>query len=81
MPATVAVFASVPTTDAPGATTTVTVAVAPLASAPIVHVTVAVPLQLPALVDDETKLTPAGSTSVSVTPAASFGPAFPMVYV
>ena len=71
---TVAVLLSVPAE--PGVTTIVTVAPAPFASAPRSHVTVAVPLHEPTVVLDETNVTPAGSTSVTVTPAAASGPWF-----
>jgi hypothetical protein len=43
------------------------VALAPAASVPTLHVTVEVPLQLPWLAVDETKVVPAGSVSVTVT--------------
>ena len=71
---TLAVLLSVPAD--PGVTTIFTVAPAPFASVPRLHVTVAVPLHEPTVVLDETNVTPDGSTSVTVTPAAASGPWF-----
>jgi hypothetical protein len=51
-----------------------TVSSAPLASAPSMQVTVAVPEQLPAVVADDTNVARAGSGSVTVTAAAGLGP-------
>jgi hypothetical protein len=56
-------------------TTIVTVALAPLASEPRAHVTVAVPEHDPTDADDDTNVTPAGSGSLTATAAAAFGPA------
>ena len=70
---TVAVLLNGP--DDVGVTTIVTVALAPFASAPRLHVTVAVPAHDPTDADDETNATPAGSGSVTVTAAAELGPA------
>jgi len=67
-----AVLAIVPGWD--GVTVIVTVAVAPAATAPRLQVTVATPEQVPTLVDDDPKLTPAGSVSVTVTVPAALGP-------
>jgi hypothetical protein len=70
--ATVAVFVSVPA--ALGALTTMsTVAVAPLGKMPSLHVTVLVPEQVPELGVAETNVTPAGRTSVRVTPLVVAG--------
>jgi len=74
-----AVFASVPA--ALGRTTIVTVAVAAFASVPRAQVTVVVPEQLPWLELVETKLAPPGSMSVTLTPAAGFGPVLETVKV
>ena len=71
---TLAVLVSVPT--AVGLTMMVTVAVAALASVPILHVMVVVPVQVPAVEFAETSVGPAGKRSVSVTPAAEAGPLF-----
>ncbi len=62
-----------------GRTTTVRCALAPFASPPMVHVTVPETLLQPALA--ETKLTPVGSVSVIVTPAAASGPLLATVSV
>jgi hypothetical protein len=62
-----------------GLTTIVRTAFAPFASAPIVHVTVPEAFVQPALAD--TNVTPPGSGSVIVTPAASEGPLFVTVNV
>ena len=62
-----------------GFTTTVTVAVAPPASVPTVHVTVLVDLlrvQVPCVELAETKPVVFGSGSVAVTPLAVLGPLF-----
>jgi hypothetical protein len=70
--ATVAVFVIVPV--ALGAVTTIsTVAVAPLGKMPSLHTTVLVPEQVPVLGVAETNVTPAGSTSVRVTPLVVAG--------
>jgi hypothetical protein len=71
---TLAVLLSVPTAAAPGVTTMVTVALAPLAKVPIEQVIVAVPVQLPGLDVAETNVTFAGKVSVTVTPVAALGP-------
>jgi hypothetical protein len=73
-PATFAVFVTVGGMFA--LTTIVIVAVPPLTREPIVQVTVVVPLHAPTVEDEETKLTPAGSVSVIVTPVAASGPLF-----
>src|SRR5262249_8909478 len=49
-------------------------AVAPAATDPRLQVTVAAPEQVPTLVDDDPKLTPAGSVSMTVTATAGLGP-------
>jgi hypothetical protein len=70
---TVAVLLKTPT--AVGVTTIVTVALRPLPSRPMVHVTVpAAWTQLPRLEVAETYVTPGGRGSVSVTPVARDGP-------
>ena len=70
--ATVAVFVSVP--EALGAVTTIsTVAVTPLGKMPRLHTTVLVPEQVPVLGVAETNVTPAGKTSVRVTPLVVAG--------
>jgi hypothetical protein len=69
---TLTVFVSVPA--AAGVTTIVMVAVAPFAKVPRVQVTVVVPEQVPTEVDEETKLAPAGNTSVTDTLWAASGP-------
>jgi hypothetical protein len=56
-------------------TTKVTVALAPLAREPMAQVTVVVPLQLPWDGVAETKVVPAGITSVTTTAVAAPGPA------
>ncbi len=72
-------------TDAGAAPVTVatieTVALAPLASVPRLHVTVVVPVQVPTLGVADTKVKPAGSVSVTVTAAAGEGPALETVMV
>jgi hypothetical protein len=73
---TLAVLLRVPTAPAPGVTTIVTVALAPLVNVPIEQVTVLVPLQLPSVVADETNVVLAGNVSVTVTPVAELGPLF-----
>ena len=61
--------------DGDVATTTVTVAVAPLAMFPSPHVTTpAAAVQAPDAVVAETKDVPSGNVSVSVTASAVFGP-------
>src|ERR1700686_3124785 len=57
-----------------GLPTMVTVALVLVATAPRLHVTVVVPVQLPWLELAETKLTAAGRASVMVTPVATEGP-------
>jgi hypothetical protein len=70
--ATLAVFVIVP--GVLGAVTTIsTVAVAPLGKMPKLHVTVLVPEQLPVLGVAESNVTPAGRTSVRVTPLVVAG--------
>ena len=70
--ATLAVLVSVP--EALGAVTTIsTVAVTPLGKMPSLHTTVLVPEQVPELGVAETNVTPAGRTSVSVTPLVVAG--------
>jgi hypothetical protein len=60
----------------PGITTIVTVALAPFAKAPTAQVTVLVPLQVPAVDELETRITPAGNVSVTDTADAASGPLF-----
>ena len=62
--------------DAVGVTTTVTVALAPLASVPRSHLMVLVPTQLPTLALTETKVAPAGRVSSTVVRGAAAGPKF-----
>ena len=70
--ATVAVFVIVP--DTLGAVTTIsTVAVAPLGKMPSLHTTMLVPEQVPLLGVAETNVTPAGRTSLRVTPLVVAG--------
>jgi hypothetical protein len=69
---TVTVFVIVP--RALVLTTRVSVADAPFARLPKLHVTVPVPVVVPWLVVAETKVTLEGSTSVRVTPVAVSGP-------
>src|SRR5438067_8331547 len=69
---TVAVFVTTPGVDG-RVILRVNVAEAPLASVPALQVMVVVPLHAPGGVDDW-KVVPAGSTSVTVTPAAAAGP-------
>ena len=64
-----------------GATTIVTVVLAPLVKSPRLQVTVLVPLQVPWLGVAETKLTPGGKVSVITTPVAASGPLFMTVMV
>ena len=72
LPETVAEFVELPVVE--GAVATIDAdAFAPLASAPIVQVTVPELFTQPVLAD--TKLTPPGSVSVTATPVASAGPA------
>ena len=59
-----------------GLTTIVIVVLAPLARFPKGQVTVAVPLQVPWLGEADTKVTPPGRRSVTVTPVALAGPLF-----
>jgi hypothetical protein len=56
-------------------------AFAPLASVPRLQVTVVVPVQVPWLGVADTKVRPAGSTSVTVTPVEFDGPPFVTVMV
>jgi hypothetical protein len=74
--ATVTVFVIVvPPAAAVGVTTMVAVALAPAANVPIVQVTVPPAcVQVPAVDIADTKITLAGSVSVSVVPVAGFGP-------
>jgi hypothetical protein len=76
---TLAVLLNVP--PAVGVTTIVTVALAALARVPRLHVTVAVPLQLPCDGVVDTQVTPPGSVSVTETPVAELGPLFVTVIV
>ena len=69
---TMAVFVIVPTVV--GVTTMLTAAFTPVAIVPRLQVIVAAPVQLPWLDVTETKVTPAGNLSVSVTPVAGEGP-------
>jgi hypothetical protein len=64
-------------------TTSATVAEPPFGTEPMEHTTALVPEQEPWDGVAETKATPAGSTSVTVTPVAVLGPAFAtaMLYV
>lgn len=55
-------------------TTSTIVADSPTPRAPIAHVTVVVPLQLPCVVVTETKVSPAGNVSLNATPVAKPGP-------
>lgn len=87
MPLTIAVSVIVEPGAALTLTTRVTTTEPPDASAPSEQLTVPVPptggvLQLPGLVSD-TKVVPAGTTSVKVTPASASGPLFEttIVYV
>jgi hypothetical protein len=57
-----------------GVTTIVTVPLAWFGRFPKLQMTVGAPLQLPWLGVADTKATPTGSESVTVTPVASFGP-------
>ena len=50
-----------------GVTTMVTVALSPLARLPMAQMTGPVPLHVPGLAEEETKLTPPGRVSVRVT--------------
>ncbi len=68
LPSTVATFVIVPGDC--GCTTTVIVALAPPASVPSEQTIVGWPEQLPWLALTETRVTPAGSWSVTVTPVA-----------
>ena len=74
---TLTVFVSVPA--AVGVTMMVMVAVAPFAKVPRLQVTVVVPEQVPTDVDEETKVAPAGNTSVTDTLWAESGPPFETV--
>jgi hypothetical protein len=62
-------------------TTSVIVGVAPTATVPREQVTVVVPEQDPTDGVADTNVVPAGRTSVTVTPAAELGPAFPTARV
>ena len=76
MPFTVAVLVIVPAV-AGAVTSMVIVALAPEARLPTEQVTVPEALvQVPWLDDAETKVTPAGRVSVTVTPVAGLGPLF-----
>ena len=75
----VAVFVADPS-DAVSATIVI-VALAPVASVPSEQVTVDVPLQVPCVELAETNVIFGGSASVTVTLAASLGPAFEAVSV
>lgn len=77
---TVAVFATGPVV---GGRVTIReiVAVPAFATVPSEQVTVVVPLQVPWLGVTETNVVPAGSTSVTTTFSAAFGPASPTVIV
>jgi hypothetical protein len=65
---------TLPVTFDATATTRATVTVAPFATRPWLHVTVAVPPQLHPADDVDTKLKPAGNVSTTVASAASDGP-------
>jgi hypothetical protein len=80
---TLAVLLSVPTAAAPGVTTMVTVALAPLANVPIEQLIAGLPAQLPCVDVAETNVTFAGRVSETVTPVAALGPLFVtrMLYV
>jgi hypothetical protein len=78
---TAAVFDTVPVADGDTVVTIVIVAVPPLATKPNAHVTVVVPEQLPCDGVAETRLTEAGSASLTLTLAAIDGPALPTVSV
>jgi len=67
------VFVIVPDMLAATRTTIATVAVAPLGKMPRLHVTVLVPEQVPELGVADWSVTPAGRTSVSVTPLVVAG--------
>ena len=69
-PVTLAVFVWSPVEVA--TTAIVTVAVSPLAMLPMSQMTV--PVHVPRVAADDTKLISAGSVSVSITPVASEGP-------
>src|SRR6187549_1740902 len=71
---TVAVLASWPCAE--GVTTIVMTAVAPTDTLPILQLTVVVPLHAPCVGVEETKATPAGSGSLTVTFVAAAGPLF-----
>jgi hypothetical protein len=66
---------------APGVATTVTVALAPTASAPRAQLIEVVPTQLPTEGVVETQVNPAASVSVRLTPAAAEVPLFLTVIV
>jgi hypothetical protein len=72
---TVAPLMTEPVTVAAMATTMSTLVSAPFASGPLVHVTVVVPVHVQPAVGDDTNVRPAGNGSVTVTLAASDGPA------
>ena len=83
-PADAVLLSTVPaTTPEPTCTVSVTVADAPLARAPRLHVTVVVPPHDPCEGVADTNDVPAGCVSVIVTPGASDGPVFvtPIAYV
>ena len=82
LPVTVAVLAIGPTVAESTETTTVIVAVPPLAILPSAPVIVPEALvAVPWLAVADTNVTPDGKTSVTVTPVASLGPAFVTVKV
>jgi hypothetical protein len=72
IPETVTVLVIVPAVA--GITLTITVVLAPFDRLPRLHVTVAFTLEQPWLGVTETKVTPGGNVSVTVTPVASAGP-------
>src|SRR6266436_7801630 len=76
---TVAVFVIEP--SAVAVAVSVMEAVAPLARVPKLQATVVVPVQVPWLGVADTKVSPAGSTSVNVTPVELDGPPFVSVMV
>lgn len=77
---TVAVFVTGPAVCG-SVSCSVIVADAAGASVPTLHVTVVVPLQVPAVELAETNVVPGGRTSVTVTPSAVFGPLFVVTIV
>src|SRR5438477_343643 len=74
--ATVAVLVTLGIAARPALATIVTVTslAAPAATVPRLQVTVAVPEQLPAVVEADTYVRPAGRVSETLTPAAALGP-------